>query len=82
VFYLGVPETLPGPWFGEDSRGALPIKPRNPLRVPHKLLYNIRVDKVVQYPTPEWTTPGFICLCFTLKLTFNLMAVKLEIEYT
>jgi len=75
--YLNVPEAIPGPRFREDSGGVFSIIPGDLLRVPLKMSHNIWVNEVVHNPTPQWTTPGLVYFCFTLKFTFDVMALEL-----
>jgi len=76
--YLNVPEVFPGPRFREDSSRVFSIISGDLLCVPLKMSHNLWVNEVVHDPVPQWTTPGLVYFFFTLKFTFDIVALKLQ----
>ena len=77
VFYLDVPEAVPGPWFGIDAFVTSTIVLIDFLGVPLKVAYDVRVGEVILYPVPQWTAPGLVCFLFALEFARDLMTLKL-----
>ena len=56
------------------------LKPENFLRIPFKLLYELGVNQVVHYPTPQRAVPGLVCFFTPLELADNFLTFELGTE--
>ena len=78
MYYLNVPEVFSSPWFSKYLCIFTLFEPENLLRVPFKLLSELRIDEMVHDPVPQGTIPGLVSSFFVLKFTDYFGPLKLK----
>lgn len=75
--YLDIPETFPSPRLSENLGKFSLTEPEDFLGVPFKMSHNIFVVEVIQYPVPQWATPGVKNKFRFLEFAFDFVALEL-----